>query len=535
MPDKPPNIQTATRQVELAVGRLSSLSTLPGAGAKLFSELLRGQLSPSAMIELTESDPAFAAGLLSLIGRRALIPSEGRFSLRQALDKLGPDEIRDAALSIRVAAPRDPEEHLRTGLWLHSLAVACCAGDIAAELALPGVNPETAYWAGLLHDIGKLALLDAMPKSLARIFEQAESAEQGSRTIEREHIGIEHTAIGKHLAQRWALPDFVVLAAWLHHSETVTIAREAPETSIAVVVQLADSIARQSGIGRSGSFDAPEPIEPLTEHLGIDVERLRDIHQNLLTAVEERSRVLALDVPNAASDYAEAVHAAASRFARQQVELTEENRELKSASSHLDFVTDFLLGLSSTASPLDIAEDFAVRWQKFYQTGMVCLYLTPLATCETFEAVIVENLSQSRLISLNVSEEGPVVPKAITNTFAILNAYDHIPWLLEQTDVDFDVNRTKLVPLLSGNKAIGAIAFELHYPGDVKLFEDRFKTSASIAAVVLDMALAQEGHQYFAENFARLIAKPSEPAPPTPQPERSEGTHSANKRSQNVR
>jgi signal transduction histidine kinase len=143
---------------------------------------------------------------------------------------------------------------------------------------------------------------------------------------------------------------------------------------------------------------------------------------------------------------------------------------------------------------------------------------------ETLEAVVVENLSQSRIVVLSVSDGSPVVPKAISSSFAILNACDHIPWLFEQLGVDFDVNRTKMVPLLSSGRAVGVIAFELHYPGDDKLFEDRFRTSASIAADVLDMALAQQGHQDIAERFARLISKPEETVTPAPRIEEKEDT-----------
>jgi len=522
MPDKPSDIITAARQVKRAIGRLDALSTLPGVGAQLFTRLLRNQLSPSALVDIVESDPALAAKIISFIGRRNLDTTGARVTFRQALDKLTPDEIRDAVLSVKVAPPFGPDESLRTGLLLHSLAVACCAKGIAENIAWPQISPEMAYWAGLLHDLGKLALLEVMPKSLARIIEEAESTEQSSCAIEQKHLGLEHTTLGSHLAQRWQLPEPVVLAIWLHHSDTVTICRDMPEASMAVIVQLADSIARQSGIGRSGSFDAPEPVQPLAEHLGIGVELLQGIHQNLLTAVEEKTRVLGLDVPGAASDYTETVHTTAAQLARQHAELSEENRRLQSASSHLDFVADFLTGLHSAATAIEIAEDFAVRWQKFYQTGRVCLYLIPPATSETLEAVVVEDLSQSRIVS--ASAEVPIIPNAIANNFAILNAYDHISWLLDQLDVDFDVNRTKLVPLLSGGKAVGAIAFELHYPGDDKLFEDRFKTSTSIAGIVLDMALAQQGHQHFAERFARLISKPKEVLRPAPEVEAPEET-----------
>jgi hypothetical protein len=55
MPDRLSNTKIAAQQVELAVGRLDSLSTLPCVGAKLFSRLRQGQFSPSSIIDIIES------------------------------------------------------------------------------------------------------------------------------------------------------------------------------------------------------------------------------------------------------------------------------------------------------------------------------------------------------------------------------------------------------------------------------------------------------------------------------------------------
>ncbi|MFH1717686.1 MAG: ATP-binding protein, partial [Planctomycetota bacterium] len=171
---------------------------------------------------------------------------------------------------------------------------------------------------------------------------------------------------------------------------------------------------------------------------------------------------------------------------------------------------------------IDIAENFAVRWQKFYQTGKVCLYLAPPPRHRAFEAVVVESLSESRIVAVDVPLEEPTMPKAIVNDFAIVNAYDHIDWLFEQLDLDFDVNRTRLLPLLSNGRAIGALAFELHYPADAESFEEKFRTTASIAAAVLDMAMAGDKQQHFAEHFARLVSKPAAAArPPEAGPDRA--------------
>ncbi len=521
MPDKSFTPPTAARQVEFAIGRLDSLSTLPSIAAQVFSKLLQSSSSPLVLADIIESDPALMASVLSLIDRHGIRLTGRSFLLRVALERLPAQILRDALLSIKVS--RDPQARegvSRKELLLHSLAVACSAESIA-RIAPARLDSQLAYCAGLLHDIGKLALADAMPKSFARIVEEAKSGQSCSSAVEQRRLGTDHTILGKRLAQKWRFPDAITLAIWLHHSDTAAISQDMPQARIAQVVQLADFVARQSGMGQSGSYDPPESIEKKAQSLGISLEQLQQILQGLLAEIAEKSRVLGLDSADAVADYCDAAHAAAAQLARRQTELSAENRNLQTASSHLDFVTDFLLSINSTTGAIDLAESFAGRWQKFYQTGMVCLYLAPPGESRRLDAVVVESLGQSKTLCLDVPDQVSAVPKPIANSFAVLDAHAHIGWLFEQLDVDFGAGRTKLIPLISNDRAVAAIAFELHYPGDAALFEEKFKTSSSIAAAVLDIALASADHQCFAERFAQLISGPGavrasmpEPVPP---------------------
>jgi signal transduction histidine kinase len=125
----------------------------------------------------------------------------------------------------------------------------------------------------------------------------------------------------------------------------------------------------------------------------------------------------------------------------------------------------------------------------------------------------VESPSQTKAVILNAPAETPAIPQAITNSFAILNAQDYSDWLFEQLNVEFDLSHTKLAPLLSGGKAIGAIVFELHYPMETEQFEEKVKASASIAGVVLGLAFACASQQRFAEQFAQSLTGPADIQP----------------------
>ncbi|MHC4462850.1 MAG: HDOD domain-containing protein [Planctomycetota bacterium] len=515
MPDKPSNTTASAHQIELAIRRLDSLSTLPSIAARFFSKLLEPQFSASAIADIIESDPALTAKILSLIHQQGVSLPDEKFSLRGALDKLPAQLVRDTVLSVKVFRTFDHDNSrilLRTGLIQHALAVACCAKDIA-EIISPQMDSQLAYSAGLLHDIGKLALEEAMPKSLARIFEEAQSTKASACAIEQQNLGTDHTILGKRLAQKWHLPNPITLAIWLHHNDTGPISQNMSEARIAQVVQLADSVARESGIGQSGSFDSPEPTEKIAQSLAITPKQLGQIRRKLPETVGQKSKVVGLDLPNAVASYCDAAHTAAAQLAQEQTKLSLENSQLQTASSHLDFTTEFLLSINSSTPAIDIAENFAVRWQKFYQTGMVCVYLVPPAGQQFLEAIVVENLAQTKTVILNAPVRTPVIPEAIANSFAILDAHDYIDWLFEQLDIEFDLKQTKLAPLPARGKAVGGIAFELRYPGDAELFEDKFKTATSIVGAVLDMAFTSANQQRFAEQFAQLLAKPKEAQP----------------------
>ena len=503
---------TVPSQVENTIRQLDSLSMLPCVAARFLSQLNQFQLSPPALDELIESDPALSVKIFTIFHQQGLSFPEGNSTIRQALDRLSFRAVRDAFFSVKVyQAPEQQEQRvlLRKQLLLHSLAVACCAKDIA-EITPGLIEPQLAYSAGLLHNIGNLALDQVMPRSFASIIEEAKSQGVSICTVQQKHLGLDYTILGKRLAQKWHLPNEITLAIWLHRSNTEVISQNMPEARIAQIVQLADSMARQCGIGQSGSFDSYDLPKAVAGSLAITPEQLEQIGRNLSEEVRRKSEVLGLDLPEPEQTYFDVVNIAAAQLAQESTELLLENRRLQTASSYFDFITDFLPSITSAVGAIDIAENFAVRWQKFYQTGPVCLYLVPPVKSQTLEAVLVESQSRTKTIVLKTPAQTPAIPQQASKGFVILNAHDHADWLFEQLGMDFDATQTKLMPLLSNGKAVGAIVFQLRYPVETEKLQEKFKAVTSVAGAILDMAFASADRQRFAEQFAHLLAKPAD-------------------------
>ncbi|MHC4131961.1 MAG: HDOD domain-containing protein [Planctomycetota bacterium] len=503
--------RTVAQQVELAVVGIEDFWLLPSVAAKLFSALF--QKDPNTpLAQLIESDACLCAKTISVLAQQGIALSEVKPSLRTAINKLTPKTIQDELLSIELAedlqliqigsGPKGPS---KKELALHNCAVACAAEAIA-EILPESLDSQLCYMAGLLHDIGKMALAKTMPKSFLKIVEEAKSQNTSFCEIEKNHLSLDHAILGQRLARKWHLPEPIMLAIWLHHSSPEIIAQYAPQVKIAQVVQLADCLARKCSLGDSGNYSSTDLDESMLQSLGISENDVDQISRKLPEIVQQKCKLLGLDEPQSAATFSDVAYLSAIKLADEKNRLDNENQVLRKTSGLFEFIKDFLSGIDKSCDLYSLAQRFAFCWQRHYQTGPVCLYLISSSEDEQLTAVVAETLSQTNILYVNSPKDSEPIPESIANQFDIINAHDNLDWLFSQLGVEFDYQQTRVLPLLAGNRAIGAIVFELRYPADIDLFRDTFQTSASIGASLLDMAISGKKQLRFAETFTQLLS-----------------------------
>ena len=139
-------------------------------------------------------------------------------SISEAVLVLGFSNLRGlvTAAAIINAFPPAEKGFDWMAFWRHSIATAVCAKVLAKHA---GLNPESAFTAGLLHDIGKLVLGVHFPEVFAQAcrfdFDGDTTAE--SLQAERAALGFDHAALGGELARRWHFPATIQQAIGLHH------------------------------------------------------------------------------------------------------------------------------------------------------------------------------------------------------------------------------------------------------------------------------------------------------------------------------
>lgn len=191
-------------------------------------------LTVETLLMTAANDPVLAADLLRVVNSWAFPLLLHRISsLKDAVLYLGIEKVRTVLLSSSSRALFG--SGTVRGLWKHSVQVASMAADLGAVC---GCDPDDAFIAGLLHDVGRLAIEKLDQETLAR---RARLLEQDLPVVWVDLLTCrhDHAEIGGALMEKWNLPLSVVEAVSLHH------APERTESKLAAVLYLAELRAGQ--------------------------------------------------------------------------------------------------------------------------------------------------------------------------------------------------------------------------------------------------------------------------------------------------
>lgn len=215
---------------------------LPGAHARAMALLMDADASLAEVSAIIEADPGLTAALLRAANSAASAANKPIVRVGDALVRVGFRNARSLVVTALLRSQGDTLDGTGIDLgafWDHLLAT----GLIAVAASPPGEGRTAAFSAGMLHDVGRLAMAAVEPAGYARV---VELARQGVPPLEaeREVFGTDHLETGLVAAGSWSMPDDLTAVICSHHggSEVPVVAAVHTARRIAALLGYGDGV-----------------------------------------------------------------------------------------------------------------------------------------------------------------------------------------------------------------------------------------------------------------------------------------------------
>jgi HD-like signal output (HDOD) protein/signal transduction histidine kinase len=222
----------------------ASIPPLPQVLVRLIQRVDDDSSPIDALATVINQDPGLCAHILTAANSAALHRTRAIGDIRSGVTVLGTRLVRSIATCLAVRRLFEGEPGTvcvdLTDFWHHALLVAETAHLLAGATA--HVDPDEAYLAGLLHDVGELLLLTALGEQYAWLLSQS-ADENRLFEMEQTSLGTHHAEIGAWLADRWQLDNSLADSILFHHSSADQIATA---SNLPRLIWLADAIARNT-------------------------------------------------------------------------------------------------------------------------------------------------------------------------------------------------------------------------------------------------------------------------------------------------
>jgi HD-like signal output (HDOD) protein len=240
-------IAAATNKESL-LQRLDGMRRIPTIPA-ILAPLLRyleqpvEQVDVHKVAELIAQDKPLAAQCLQMANSPLFGPWQKVDSLRGAIIGLGIQRVSDIAMSCSVLnlLPAKNGGVDPVVFWEHSLGCALVCRRFARKISF--ADPSKAYLAGLLHDLGIIVNLWALPQEFRGAYEVAGEEGIPLHEAEQKVLGFTHCDSGGLLAEKWALPPDLVAVVAHHHAPQ----QSENHTALVTLVELSDLLCRMTG------------------------------------------------------------------------------------------------------------------------------------------------------------------------------------------------------------------------------------------------------------------------------------------------
>lgn len=503
------------KELKRFIEELKQLPTLSPVALRIVDVVGNENSSISELTKLIESDQGLSSKILQ-ISNYTLSKSERHGdvkTVKHATSILGMNIIRSIALSVIVVNLFESSSDKTFNVvefWRHSAACAITSDLLARKLSY--TQPEEAFIAGLLHDLGKLLLFQWKKADYLQVVKEANKSKARLLELEEKILGIGHTHAAKLLMQHWKFPELLTNVAWLHHQPISEFGTDCLK-QLPFIVSCANSLCHIQRFGDSGNPVSDLSIERLNSVIGMSSHEINELSSDVLNLFEDVAKNYDWKV-NTPDLYLSAV----ARANQELFYLQNDSRETKRQLIIQQHLNKLIYELHDSLSlPMPVWQALAKATDML---GEVIPYKRVLGFVllekdELIDGWVKLNTkSEGERITLYLNERSPgeltrlrlreqiyIIEQLVNDLGDKLNVGSEIVKALQSANI-------KVQPLYVGGKTIGLIVIELapfnwsHH--EKIIFIRKYATAVSIA---LDRLILYETVDEQSEELARLARK----------------------------
>jgi len=234
-------------------------------------EIQKKDVKISKIEKLIIADPAMSSQILKVANSAFFRGLSKVMTIRDAIVRLGLDEITRMVMILTQKKLYDTKnsfiKNYRNILWQHALVCALTSQWVAREAGFEEATQE-AFFASLMHDIGKLFLITVIEK----IKSSKEAAFIPSKSVINEIINGQHALQGYNLLKKWNIPDQYCQVAKEHHD------KKFDTTNIPLIIlRLVNKTCNKTGISIKKNDDAESSVTSEANFFGFSEIKLAQL------------------------------------------------------------------------------------------------------------------------------------------------------------------------------------------------------------------------------------------------------------------
>ncbi len=260
--------RAAAKSLAATMSKSHGVKAFPVAVQKLLQAASDRSFRVKDMTEIIESDSSLAVRILRVVNSPAFGLRMRCRKIQTAVTLLGPKRLTEIAVAAAALDWFEDESPVVRGIFAHSTGTATVARALALRA---GLAPDELYTCGLLHDFGKLMMLQSGDEQYLAILTESAGRADVCHVREMEVYGFDHALLGAIMLAGWHIPEPVPNVVSWHHQPERAFAKGGTVGKMVAVLRWSERLAHEfeAGVVINDAWLAEMAQDPCAAYLGL--------------------------------------------------------------------------------------------------------------------------------------------------------------------------------------------------------------------------------------------------------------------------